>query len=127
MDRSRGFRRLIKKTSGTVTTLWEDVVPYITGREYVLTVDCRGHRLTGYLDGMEVFSLDDAKSCGRPDRTLLLGERGCALPRGARRRTHLDSVLPFRDGDLLPAGTRVRVFAGNAAAAPPAEPHVVHG
>jgi hypothetical protein len=125
LDRSRSFRRLIKKIAGAITTLWEDAVPYTVGREYVLTVDCLGNRLTGYLDGIEVFGLDDV--------SLAAGGIGlyCWANPGARFREVRVAVpiwtpyYRFGAEDLLPAGTRVRVFAGNAAAAPPAETRVL--
>jgi hypothetical protein len=124
LDRSRGFRRLVKRVAGAITTLWEDGVPYTVGREYVLTVDCLGNRLAGYLDGIEVFSLDDA--------SLAAGGIGlyCWENPGARFREVRvaepvwTSYYRFGAEELLPAGTRVRVFAGNAAAAPPAEARV---
>jgi hypothetical protein len=121
MDRAAGFRQLVKKVAGAITPLWEDAVPYTVGREYVLTVDCLGHRLTGYLDGIEVFALDDD--------SLAAGGIGlyCWANPGARFREVRvaepiwTSYYRFGAEDLLPAGTRVRVFAGNAAAASPAE------
>ncbi len=102
MDRSRGFRRLIKKVAGVVSTLWED-----------------------YLDGVELFNLDDP--------SLASGQIGlyCWANTGARFREvrvaapSWATYYRFRSEELLPAGTRLRVFAGNAADAPPAEPGVI--
>lgn len=59
MDQYRSYRRLIKKTRGVVTTLWEDAVPYQMGHPYRLTIDAYGARLIGYLDDVLLFSLLD--------------------------------------------------------------------
>lgn len=60
MDRNAGYRRLLKKVAGASTVLWEDSQVFTIGREYLLTVDCVGDLLRGYLDGVRLFSLSDA-------------------------------------------------------------------
>jgi len=59
MDRARKYRRLVKQVDGLFTVLWEDAARFTVGREYVFTVDCVGDRLTGYLDGVHLFSVTD--------------------------------------------------------------------
>ncbi len=125
MDHQGSYRRLIKKVAGAVTVLWEDHVQYRMGREYILTLDCVGQRLTGYLDGMQLFSVDD--------RFLPSGRVGlyCWENAGARFfevRVAAPTWAPyytFGPEGLLPDGTRLRVYAGNKNDAPPEEPGVI--
>jgi len=59
-DRAGGYRRLIKKVGGAVTTLWQDAVKFTVGREYAVTIDCVDEHLAGSLDGVPLFSAEDA-------------------------------------------------------------------
>jgi hypothetical protein len=131
MDSLIGYRLLIKKVKGVVTRLWfgfgKEVSGYWPGRSYMLTIDCIGNELIGYINGTRVFACKD--------NDLPNGRIGlyCWANPGAR---FFDvRVAPFdwepyytfvREG-LLPAGTRVRVFAGNELYAPslPADPGVI--
>jgi hypothetical protein len=125
MDRSRSYRRLIKKVAGAVTTLWEDGVQYTVSREYVLTLDCVGQRLTGYLDGAQIFDLDDP--------SLTAGAVGLycwANPDARFREVRVaepawTAYYLFGAEEVLSAGTRVRAFGGNATEALPVEPRVL--
>ena len=125
MDRERGYRRLIKKIGGVVTVLWEADGQYDVGREYLLTVDCVGERLTGYLDGVPLFTAEDGD--------LAAGRIGlyCWANTGARFaevRVAAPDWLPyytFEREARQPAGTRVRVSGGNRLDAPPAEAGLV--
>ena len=125
MDRERGYRRLTKKVAGVTSVLWEDAGLYVLGREYVLTIDCTGERLAGYLDGVQLFALDD--------RDLAAGRIGlyCWANTGARF-TEVRVAAPawapyyiFERGSKLPAGSRLRVFAGNRTDALSDEPGVI--
>lgn len=119
IDGAGRCRRLIKKVDGAVTVLWGDAVAYETGREYVLTLDCVGERLTGYLDGVRLFSLADGD--------IIAGRIGlyCWAQPGARfaevqvAEPVWSNYCTFGPEARLPAGTRVRVYAGNRADAPP--------
>lgn len=125
MDRQQSYRRLIKKVAGEVTVLWEDASQYDTGREYILTLVCVGERLTGYLDGVELFDVDDSD--------LASGRIGlyCWRNTGARFaevRVTEPAWTPyyiFGQEERLPAGTRVQVHAGNVADAPPDESSII--
>jgi hypothetical protein len=125
MDRERSYRRLIKRVGGTSTVVWEDAVPYEMGRAYVLTLECLGEQLAGYLDGEPLFRV--------ADRALATGRIGlyCWANTGARfggvrvAAPTWATYYSFPREARLPAGTRVRVFAGNAADAGTAERGVV--
>lgn len=125
MDQQHSYRRLIKKVAGEVTLLWEDAAQYTLGREYILTLDCVGERLTGYLDGVPLFTVEDA--------ALATGRIGlyCWSNTGAHFaevRVAAPAWVPyyvFPHEARLPAGTRVQVYAGHAADAPPEETGVV--
>ncbi|PVE22767.1 hypothetical protein DC522_19155 [Microvirga sp. KLBC 81] len=120
MDAQRGYRRLVKKVGGAVSVLWEANASYEVGREYLMTVECTGTHLSGYLDGVRLFALDD------PD--LAMGGIGLYCWGNVDARFAEVRVAPmtwetyhaFAAGDLLPAGTRVQVFSGNEAQAPSA-------
>jgi hypothetical protein len=117
MDSQRGYRRLIKKVGGAVSVLWEDDVSYEVGREYLMTVDCAGERLSGYVDGVRLFALDD------PD--LHSGDIGlyCWANTDARfaearvAARSWETYFAFANEGLLPAGTRVQVLSGNESVA----------
>ncbi|SNR23577.1 DUF6603 domain-containing protein [Halorubrum vacuolatum] len=59
MDHERKYRRLVRRSGGTTTVLWEDDERYELGREYLLTIDCVGDRIVGHLDGERLFSVTD--------------------------------------------------------------------
>lgn len=126
MDRQLGVRRLVRKVGGVVSVLWEDAFLYEVGREYVLTLDCAGSRLTGFLDGVRLFSVDDS--------ALPAGRIGlyCYANSGARFaevRVAPPAWSPyhvFGPEERLPAGTRLRLFAGSETDAPADEPGVLH-
>ena len=125
MDHQRSYRRLIKKVAGAVTVLWEDTVQYAPGREYVLSVDCMGERLTAYLDGVPLFSVED--------NDLTAGRIGlyCWRNTGARfaevrvAAPAWITYYTFGREERLPAGTQVRIYAGNMADVPPEAPGVI--
>jgi hypothetical protein len=65
-DKQRSYRRLIKRTVGVVTVLWQDTNSYDAGVTFTLTVDAVGSRFKGYVDNTLVFNLaDDAHPSGR--------------------------------------------------------------
>ena len=58
MNRGTGRRNLILWNDGAMTVLWEDLTQgFEIGREYLLTIDCVGARISGYLDGVKLFSV----------------------------------------------------------------------
>jgi hypothetical protein len=125
LERAGNYRRLIKKRAGVVSVLWEDAFQYISGQEYGLTLDCVGQRLSGYLDGLPLFGVDDGDlATGRiglycsANPVARFAEVGVAAP-------VWNAYYTFGPEARLPAGTRVRVYAGNEANAPSGEPGVV--
>ena len=124
MDQQRHYRRLIKKIAGEITVLWEDNVDYTVGREYILTMDCMGERITGYLDGVQMFSMED--------NDLAHGRIGLYWENEGARFLDVKVAEPqwasyhtFVQEEPLPAGTRMRVFSGNQQNAPEGEPGMV--
>lgn len=113
MDRKHRYRCLIKKVAGVVTELKRDHVQYIPGREYILTIDCVGGQLAVYLDGVEVFAVEDNDvSAGQ------IGLYCWANPgsRFAEVRVAAPAWVPyytFGREEKMSAGTRVQVYAGN--------------
>ncbi|MHC4742172.1 MAG: family 16 glycoside hydrolase [Planctomycetota bacterium] len=59
-DRSRSYRRLVKKKGGVFTLLAEDVVPYATGQTYQLEIIAQDDLLQVFIDDSIVFAVTDA-------------------------------------------------------------------
>ncbi|MCP4257776.1 MAG: hypothetical protein GY774_09655 [Planctomycetes bacterium] len=125
MVRKHNYRGLIKKIGGVVTVLWEDAVQYTLGREYIVTIDCVGGRLSVCLDGIRLFTVEDSD--------IASGRIGlyCWNNTGARF-TEVQVAAPtwtpyytFRREERLPAGTHARIFSGNAAEVSTKEPGVI--
>lgn len=126
MNRQLSYRRLIKKVNGVVTTLWEDNVPYIRNRKYILTLDRVSDQCIGYLDGVQLFSVKD--------RDLVAGRIGlyCWANIGARF-SEIQVAAPiwiphytFNNEKQMPAGTHLQIHTGSIADVPTQETNVVH-
>jgi hypothetical protein len=122
MDAALGYRRLIRKAGGVVTVLWEDAVAYVSGQPYLATLDCVGHRITGYLNGLPLFSVeDDSNAAGR----IALYSWGNTAARFNEVRVTPAAWMnyyQFGGEELRAAGTRLKLFSGNVADAPVAVP-----
>jgi hypothetical protein len=120
MDSQRGYRRLVKKVGGAVSVLWEDNVSYEVGREYLMTVECAGTRLSGYLDGVRLFALDDPDLASGGIALYCWGKVDARFAEVRVAPMTWETYYAFAGHDLLPAGTRVQVLSGNEAEAPSA-------
>lgn len=125
MDRQQAYRRLVKNVGGTFTLLWEDDFAYEVERAYRVTIVAIGSTLRGYLDGARIFEIEDAD--------LPAGRIGLYCFRNTDARfSEVRVAAPvwapyyrFGKESRMPAGTRVRVYAGNEAEAPAVEPGIV--
>ena len=122
MDRRDGSRRLVKNDGGVLSLLWSDTVAYEIGREYIVSIDCISDRIVGYLDGVQLFALEDA-ALTSGGVGLYAWRNGGA--RFAEVRVAPATWEPFYEFDRelpLPAGTQVRVFSGSddSGSTPPA-------
>ncbi|HEX6075892.1 MAG TPA: hypothetical protein VFZ32_11605, partial [Micromonosporaceae bacterium] len=120
MDSQRGYRRLIKNLGGAVSVLWEDDVSYEVGREYLMTVECAGQRLSGYVDGVRLFALDDLDLTFGGIALYCWGNVDARFAEVRVAPRTWETYHAFTGEDLLPAGTRVQVLSGNEAEAPSA-------
>jgi hypothetical protein len=120
MDSLRGYRRLIKKVGGAVSVLWEDDVSFEVGREYLVTVECAGERLSGYVDGVRLFALEDSDLNSGGIALYCWGNVDASFAEVRVAPRTWDTYYAFAGEELLPAGTRVQVFSGNEAEAPSA-------
>lgn len=59
MDSTLGYRRLIKKVGGMVTTLWQDSAGYGLGQSHAFSLRAVGSEFRGYLDGVLLFIISD--------------------------------------------------------------------
>jgi hypothetical protein len=125
MDHARRYRRLIKKVGGVVTVLWEDDEQYVVGRNYVLTLECVGESLKGYLDGHLLFDVADAELAEGCIGLYCWGNRGARFGEVQVAVPVWCSYYRFGREVRLPAGTRVRVHSGNETDVSPEEIGVV--
>jgi len=125
MDHQGSYRRLIKKVAGAVTVLWEDSIQYTVGREYIVTIDCVGERLTGYLDGIQLFAVDDSSLAAGCIGLYCWANNGARFKEVRMAAPAWTPYYAFGHEERLPDGKRVRVYAGNPNDAPPEEPGVV--
>ena len=125
MDRQRSYRRLVKNVAGEFTVLWEDMTQYGLGREYILTVDCIGERLTGYIDGIQLFQVEDNQLANGRIALYCWRNTGARFSEVRIGAPVWSPYYVFGRQERLPAGTRVKVYAGNKADAPADEPGLV--
>lgn len=119
MDAERRYRRLIRRVDDEILLIWSDEVPYEVDRDYVITIDAVGSRLTGYVDGVEIFSVTDP--------ALVHGKIGLYCRANDDARFHDVRVLAPQNGWIpfhrfgeerrRPAGRRILLTHG----APPEE------
>jgi hypothetical protein len=63
-DKQVGFRKLEKRVNGSFTTLAQDTVSYVVGRNYQMTIVAQGSKLQVLIDGQPVFTVSDAALSG---------------------------------------------------------------
>jgi hypothetical protein len=105
--------------------LWQDAVPLRTDRMGLVTVDAIAGELRLFLDGVPLTTVENAGT--------MAGRIGVAssLTAGTRFggvRVALPRWTLYHEFDrdrVMPAGTRLRLHAGNSADAPPADPGVI--
>ncbi len=109
------YRRMVKKLRGVTTTLWEDDTASIPGRKYLLTLDCVGQQLTGYLDGIRLFAVeDDGLSAGQIG-LYCWKNTGVHFAEVRVSKPDWAPYYEFSSEERLPAGTRVQILARNLA------------
>jgi hypothetical protein len=113
MDSERNYRRLIKKVGGVLAVLWEDNFSYEVGHDYLMTVDCEGSRLIGYLNGVPLFALDDADISSGRIGLYCWGNEDARFAGVQVAAPGWANYYSFSGEEDLAAGTRVQVFAGN--------------
>jgi len=59
-NKQESYRLLQKRVNGTFTTLAQDRVPYVEGRNYQITIVAEGSKLNVLVDGQLVFSVSDS-------------------------------------------------------------------
>lgn len=116
MDSERSFRRFDRQADGITVPLWRDETAFDPGREYVLTIECQGDRFTGYLDGVELFSVWDDT---HPEGGVALYCRAnvAATFHDSHVFAAADQWVPYYEftaSDVHPAGTQLRLYTGDA-------------
>lgn len=132
MDAALGYRRLIRKAAGVVTVLWEDLanavpavpddVAYVSGRVYLATIDCVDNRLTGYLNGLPLFSVEDEANPAGRIALYSWGKTAASFNEVRVTPASWMNYYQFGAEEVRAAGTRLKLFSGNAADAPAAIP-----
>ncbi|MFL6192744.1 MAG: hypothetical protein ACJ75H_01130 [Thermoanaerobaculia bacterium] len=120
LDAGSGDQRLVKRVKGQETVLWQGTGAATAGREVGLTFDAVGERLAGWLDGQELFRLDDADLPAGRVGFFAAGNPEAHFTEVRLAGPEWTTWYAFGGEDRLPAGTRVRVHAGaEAGSAPP--------
>src|SRR5262249_50222579 len=109
------------KVAGAVTTLWEDSKQCVVGHLYMLTLDCVGDQLTGYLDAVPLFNVNDADIPGGTVALYCWKNSGVTFAEVRVSAPAWMDYYTFGEEAMQPAGTKLRVYSGNAAAAPAAQ------
>jgi len=86
-------------------------------------VDCVGPQLAVYVDGVELATLEDADLPSGRAGLYCWGNTGARFTEVRVAEPAWSTYHVFSGEERLPAGTRLRLYAGNALAAPPAEPN----
>ncbi|MDA0167647.1 DUF1080 domain-containing protein [Solirubrobacter taibaiensis] len=120
LDPAAGDRRLVRRSGGSTQVLWEDAVAPVAGREYVFTVDCLGSELTGYLDGAQIFRVDDTVLSEGRIGLYTWATTGAGFAEVRVGRPQWLEWYEFGDEAPALAGTRLRLYSGSPAD-PPAE------
>jgi hypothetical protein len=119
-DAPAGRRELVRVAGASETVLWSDATIGIdTSGEHLVTLDCVGARLSGWLDGRPLFAVED------PD-ALPAGRIGLRAEANAGARFAEVQVGPpawvtlheLADEETLPAGARLRLHTGSPDVAP---------
>jgi hypothetical protein len=122
---SPGSRELVRVTAGAEEVLWQDGSQGIaTGREYLLTLDCVGPWLRGWLDGRPLFAVEDAQWTAGRVGIQPTGAADVAFEEVRVAAPQWAALHELVDEQPLAAGTRLRVHAGSPDQAPPRAPGV---
>ena len=103
-----------------MSILLEDAAAYEVGREYLMTINCAGERLTDYIDGVLVFAVDDGDIASGAIALYCWGNVDARFAEVRVAPRTWDTCYAFAREHVLPAGTRVQVLSGNQAEAPSA-------
>lgn len=111
LDFVGGNVRLLANDGGGTTPLWQDSREFVADRNYVVTIDCAGDLIRGYLDGEQLFEVVHAGH----------GTGGIGLYTHANPTSVSEEVVVttprwgtyhrFRNQSTMAAGTRLRLQA----------------
>jgi hypothetical protein len=128
MNRTGSYRRLIKCVRGIVKRLWQDEIAYTINHDYIITLNCVGGKIEGYIDGEKPY-IDGKKQplFTVEDNSLTAGKIGlyCWANKGACFDEvrivppEWASYYTFGEEEPLPPGTRIQVCSGNYKDMPP--------
>ncbi len=125
MDNKLRYRMLVKFNNGRATELWADNFQFEVGREYLLTIDCLGPVLSGFLDGVQLFNLEDADFSSGGIALYCWRNNGARFFEVRVAQPGWSNYYSFNNEMRMPAGTRIRVYAGHSADAHDSEPRIL--
>jgi hypothetical protein len=125
MDSQQAYRRLVKNVGGTFNLLWGDGFAYEVGRAYKVTIVAIGGTLRGYLDGAPMFEIVDNDLAAGRIGLYCYGDTDARFSEVRVASPAWTTYYDFGKESRMPAGARVRVFAGAEADAPAADQGVV--
>jgi hypothetical protein len=122
LDRDAGALALVKRVGSSFSQLFSQPFQLDLNVDYVLSVECIGSHLTGFVNGVQVFSLDDSSLPNGRVGLYAHGDPGARFDDVIVVRRRWVPFYRFGKEDVLPAGTRLRVVSGGAGAAVPTDP-----
>ena len=119
VEPERGRIRLIARPGGQVTELWKRAFVPAPERDYLLTVDCFGKEIAGFLDGVPLFRLDDASLESGAVGLVSTASAGARMSELRVAAPVWSPLYAFGREEPLAAGTRVVIHSGSDGEAPP--------
>lgn len=126
MNWEQSTRQFTKVVNGTVIILWEDKTQYIANREYILTLDCVGFRISGYIDGILIFSVVDNDL---PNGKIGLFTDSISEVNFSEVRvpgSYWATYYKFGKEEPFPVGTQVHIYASGHEDIPHEKPWIIH-
>lgn len=113
-DRDQGLRYLLKKDGTSFTLLYSEPFTFAPNVEYTLAVVTSGRSLTGYVNGVRVFSLEDDSHASGAAGLYVSNNPTAVFTRFDVLEVAWLPYYRFGKERALPAGTRLRIFSGRA-------------
>jgi len=115
MDSQRNYQRLVKKVDGVFSVLWEDLTSgYDTNYRQIITIDCQEKTIIGYLNGIQLFEIEDSAHLGQQIGLYSWGNVGAIFHELTMHTPVWKTLYRFGREPQFADGTHFRIYADNA-------------